>query len=299
MKFRKVVKFVVLVILAALLPLLIGQQPLSDAQLRQIIADWLDYPIEQIQFEDLGTGGISWFIVVSASDPIGSFSENQVQDYEVTLPNGITYSISIDRFTGMIYKFGHLVTIEGLTIDRMLQPNQAIALARQYLQKYYIWADTSNWEIKEIIPEVKNGQWTKVEPMISVDFEPPLQTPQLPEGVVFVNYAIYCSITIDAVNGDFVGFCANYSQVDFPLEPIITPEEAKSIARQYLISKGIQAESSGYWVSMGLVPDLETTYARLVYFFLFPVRISPDDDLYITASIGIDSYTGEVVYYEK
>ncbi len=60
-----------------------------------------------------------------------------------------------------------------------------------------------------IYPEVENGQWKEVQPMISVDFEPPLQIPQLPEGVVFVNYAIGCSITIGAVGGDLIGFSAS------------------------------------------------------------------------------------------
>ena len=296
-KVKKWLRFVAPLPILVLLPLLIGQQPLSDAQLRQIVVNWLGYPIDQIQFEDCGIGGISWFICVSASRPTTP-SEGRTQNYEVTLPDGMTYSIAIDRFTGIIYRVSHLVIIEGLTPDRMLPPEQAIKLARQYLQKYYIWADTSDWEIKKIVPEVENGRWIEVQPMISVEFEPSFQVPQLPEGVVFVNYAIGCSITIDAVKGDFVGFSAYYSQVDVPLEPFITPEEAEAIARQYLVGRGIQIEEKGHWASLMLVPDLETNFARLVYCFGFHCSLA-DEDAYMPAWVGVDAHTGEVVYVDS
>jgi len=294
-KVKKRLRFIAPLLILVLLPLLIGQQPLSDAQLRQIIADWLGYPIDQIQFEDYGIGGISWFICVSASRPTTP-SESRTQNYEVTLPNGMTYSIAIDRFTGIIYRASCLLTIEGLTADRMLYPEQAIKLARQYLQEYYIWADTSDWEIKDIVPEVSNGRWTNVQPMISVEFEPSFQVPQLPEGVVFVNYAIGCSITIDACEGDFVGFSASYSQVDVPLEPFITPEEAEAIARQYLVGIGRHIEGKGQWESLMLAPDLETNFARLVYIFGFHWRV--DEDAYMSTWVGVDAHTGEIVYQD-
>lgn len=295
-KVKKWLRFVAPLPILVLL-LLTGQQPLSDAQLRQIVANWLGYPIDQIQFEDCGIGGISWFIPVSASRPTIP-SEDRTQNYEVTLPNGMTYSIAIDRFTGIIYRASHLVTIEGLTADRMLPPERALRLARQYLQRYYIWADTSDWEITKIVPEVENERWTKVQPMISIDFEPSFQVPQLPEGVVFVNYAIDCSITIDAVRGDFVGFSAYYSQVDVPLEPFITPQEAEAIARQYIVGRGIQIEGEGNWVSLMLAPDLDTNFARLVYFFGFNCPLA-DEDAYMAAWVGVDAHTGEVVYADS
>lgn len=290
----------VLPILAALvvLPFLIEQQPLSDAQLRQIVANWFGYSVDQLQFEDLGLGGISWFIAVSANDPARTLIESQVQDYRVTLPNGTAYNIAIDRFTGVTYRATSTSywMDRRLTIDQMLSPDRAIALARQYLQRYYIWADTSNWEIKRFVPEVRNGWWQQVSPMISVGFEPPLQAPQLPEGVEFVNEAIGCSITVDAVSGDFAGFAARYSQIDFPMEPLITSEEAEAIARQYLLGKGMQVNGKGHWVSLMLAPELGTTNARLAYFFSFACPIG--DGLYTTAHIGVDAHTGEVVYEE-
>ncbi len=295
-KVKRCLRLAIFLPIVVLLPLLIGQQPLSDAQLRQIIADWLGYPVDQLQFEDFGIGGISWFLVFSASDPTHTSSWGQVQDYEVTLPDGTTYGIHIDRFTGIIYRASHLVIIEGLTIDHMLSPNQAITLARQYLQRYYIWADTSTWEVTSIVPEVVNGQWAEVQPMISVDFEPSLQIPQLPEGVEFINEAIGCSITIDAVRGDFVGFSASYSQVDFPLEPLITPEEAEALARQYLVSKEKQVEGTGQWASLVLAPELGTTYARLAYIFGFHCPVG--GDAYMAAWVGVDAHTGEIVYAE-
>ena len=53
MKFKKRFKFLIALVGLVLLPFLIGQQPLSDAQLRQIIADWFGYPADQLQFENL------------------------------------------------------------------------------------------------------------------------------------------------------------------------------------------------------------------------------------------------------
>ncbi len=295
MKGKKWLKFGSILAILAVLPFLISQQPLSDAQLRQIIANWFGYSVDQLQFEDLGACYGHYFLV-SPTDPAREFAASQAQDYEVTLPNGITYTVSIDRFTGIIYSAGYLVYADGLTIDQMLSPDRAIALARQYLQRYYIWADTSDWEIKELTPEVENGWWKEVQPMISVEFEPALQVPQLPEGVEFLNEAIGCSITVDAVSGDFVRFAARYSQIDLPMEPFITSDEAEALARQYLVRKRIQVEGEGHWVYLMLTPELGTTYARLVYFFTFDRPIG--DGLYVAASIGVDAHTGEVVYEE-
>lgn len=294
MKFKKWFKFAVLLTVLALLPLLIGQQPLSDAQLRQIIADWLGYPVDQIQFKDYMITS-SPELTVSAVNPERQ-DDFRVQEYEVILPNNMVYYVSIDRYTGFIYHAGNIIQIPGLTKDKMISPSRAIELARQYLQRYYIWADTSDWEVTGISPEVENGQWTEVQPMISVGFEPPLQAPQLPQGVVFFNEAIWCGIAMDAVRGDLTGFGARYSQIDIPMEPLITADEAKNIARQYLIGKGIQVEGEGYWGAMMLAPDLETGHARLVYNFGFDCPLG--DETYWAGWVGVDAHTGEVVYYQ-
>lgn len=293
-KVKKCLRLAIFLPIVALVPLLIGQQPLSDAQLRQIIANWLGYPIDQLQFENRGIQSSSLF-VFSTNDPIQQ-SEYQVQEYEVALPNNMVYYVTIDRYNGFIYNAGNIIQIPNLTLDRMLSPEHAITLARQYLQRYYIWSDTSTWGVTRIVPEVVNGQWTQAQPMISVGFEPPLQIPQLPEGVGFINEAIGCSITIDAVRGDFVGFYASYSQIDFPLEPLITSEEAEALARQYLVSKGKQVEGTGHWTSLVLAPELGTTYARLAYMFGFHCPVG--DNLYMAAWIGVDAHTGEIVYAE-
>lgn len=295
MKGKKWLKFVPILAILAVLPFLIGQQPLSDAQLRQIVANWFGYSVDQLQFEDLGPCYGHYF-PFSPTDPAGEVAASQAQAYEVTLPNGITYTVSIDRFTGIIYRAAYLVYAEGLTIDQMLSPDRAIALARQYLQRYYIWAGTSDWEIKKLTPEVENGWWKEVQPMISVGFEPTLQVPQLPEGVEFLNEAIVCSITVDAVSGDFVGFAARYSQIDIPMEPFITSDEAEALARQYLVRKRIPVEGEGHWSYLILAPEVGTTYARLVYFFTFDRPVG--DGLYVAANIGVDAHTGEVVYEE-
>ena len=128
--------------------------------------------------------------------------------------------------------------------------------------------------------------------MISVVFELPLEVPQLPGGVVFVNNATGCTITIDAVIGDLVRFGARYSQIDIPMELFITSEEAEAIARQCLAGKRIQVED-GQWVSLFLTPELATISARLVYMFSFACPIG--DGLYTTAHIGVDAHRGGCV----
>jgi hypothetical protein len=138
MKFKRWFKFVILLPILALLPLLIGQQPLSDTQLRQIIADWLGYPVDQIQFRDFGIGDVPR-IKVSPSYPYrGGIS--RVQQYEVLLPNNMVYYVDIDRYTGFIYGAGNIIQIPHLPRDTMLPPDQAVALARKYLQRYFIQA---------------------------------------------------------------------------------------------------------------------------------------------------------------
>jgi len=295
-KVEKWLRFAVLLPILASLLFLIGQQPLSDSQLRQIIADWLGYPVDQLQFKDYGIWDIP-HIVFNPTEPTQR-EDYRVQEYEVILPNNMVYYVDIDRYTGFIYNAGNLIQIPNLTIDRMLPPDQAIVLARQYLQRYFIWVDTSDWEVEDVTPKVKNGWWTEVQPMISVDFVPSLQIPQLPEGVVFVNEAIGCEITIDAVKGDLVGFKVIYTQIEFPLEPVITPEEAKAIARQYLAGKGIQVRCDGELYSLMLAPEIEMTYARLAYMFGFCYPPLPSEDAYITVAVGVDAHTGEVVYAE-
>jgi hypothetical protein len=294
MKFKRWFKFVILLPILALLPLLIGQQPLSDTQLRQIIADWLGYPVDQIQFRDFGIYDVPP-ITVSPSYPYrGGIS--RVQQYEVLLPNNMVYYVDIDRYTGFIYGAGNIIQIPNLTRDKMLPPDQAVALARKYLQRYFIWGDTSNWEVTGITPKVENGQWKEVQPMISVDFEPPLQAPELPEGVEFINEAIVCSVTICAVRGDLVGFRSMYCQMDFPMEPFITPEEAENLARQHLHSRGLRIDGEGHWNCMVLAPEVETMKARLVYMFIFAHQPFEDEDAYISVWVGVDAHTGEIVY---
>ena len=296
MKFKRWFKFFILLPVLALLPLLIGQQPLSDTQLRQIIADWLGYPVDQIQFRDFGIGDVPP-ITVSPSYPYrGGIS--RVQEYEVLLPNNMVYYVSIDRYTGFIYNAGNIIQIPNLTRDRMLSPEQALALARNYLQRYFIWGDTSDWVVTDITPEVENGQWKEVQPMISINFEPPLQIPQLPEGIEFYNEAIGCCVTIDAVKGDLVGFGSMYCQIDFPMEPFITPEEAKNLARQHLLRRGIRVDGEGHWGSMMLAPEVETMKARLVYNFIFAYPPLEGENAYISVWVGVDAHTGEIVYQD-
>lgn len=54
-------------------------------------------------------------------------------------PYGLTWSVRIDRYHGVIYIADCLSSIQGVTEAEMLPPSQAVAIARQYLRRYLIW----------------------------------------------------------------------------------------------------------------------------------------------------------------
>jgi len=299
--------------------------PLSEAELIQRIADYFGYSINELSFK---AGDFSppfrrrTFYPMDAS--IYSLWEAQVQTFTLKLPDGSYWKVDIDRYSGVIESIENLILndeiwnfilmenhinpetgVEDPTIalpfskDEMIAPQEAIKLAHNYLQRYYPWANTSDWRLIRLAPQTIRYLdnvigWEKAGSFIIAVFAPNLPKPY---GIEIYNEIQYAEIIIHPLTGEFVSYHGYYAPINIPLEPVINFSEAANIA----VQKVEELTGKRSWVAQYCRPQLLLAQdplngpVRLVW----GIIVEYDDSSYIwgipSYQIAVDSLTGEIV----
>lgn len=300
--------------------------PLSESALTQRIADCFGYPLSELYVVALGFSQPLRSRTFAPMDPLTySLWEMQVQSFGVRLPDGTRWLIEIDRYSGVIEEmtnvklFQQLLDFEAMAshldpetgikdpainlpygVEDMIPPQEAIRLAHRYFRQYFRWGDTSNWRLVRLesadSPD-NPTRWKKVQSCIIAGFEPNLPKP---DGVELYNKIQYAEFIIHPLTGELIQYYGYYAPIDIPLEPLVTHDEAATIAVQKVQEiTGKRAWVDPEWRPF-LVLDQEPLNRPVRLVWGVPVLYGEPSALGIPFyAVGVDALTGEVVCMQE